>query len=846
VLLRAGGGDVEDAPLLLLGDLALARLDLGEALAVERLAAAQRRQPQPDHAVVGDAQRPVVVAAVLAEVGHAHDRELQPLGAVDRHQPDRVERLGLERGLALARQRGVALGDRVDETAQVAPLLGLVLARHAHQLAHVGHPPGAGGQGEHVAVVAGARDGAVDQRLERYLGGGAALGGEQLGEGGRAAGVGGRQELRELVLRLAQQPPWVAAGVPPEQADQGDGVERQPGERRRQHAVHRQLVERVRERGQPLAQVGDLLLLPVAAPADHVSVDPPLRERALVEAHVRGRPEQEHDVAPLPAALDAQLVDALGKQARLGGAPRRGGVHRGAERVVGAERLVPALLAEVGHQQLDRRGHARRLRLAARLKRLEALRPDPGEAAVDRLEHLGTAAEVDGDALRPPVGGGALPVTAEHLHVGVPEAVDRLVLVADSEQVVALEQLQQLVLKRVGVLELVDEHVLEALGVLMAQALVVAQQVAREQLEVLEVEPRAGALAPLVALPVQLEQGPQQAVVAVLAVLAAERGVGAESVAVLHACVRAERLGVAADREVPEVCRIGQLARGYALDQPERALELPDRALDGHAAAGAQLGQRRPCGGLEPGRRLRGRRHGQRLEPRPPLALAAQARVRGADHLADLVGGVRGDQLEPLGVGAHELLERRVERVGADPLRLQLVEHAEVGVDAGAERVGAQHARAEAVDRRDPGPLGSAGVGAPAQLDEAIAHARLHLGRRLLGERDRQHRLDRRAVLDHGAHEALDKHGRLARARAGAHDQRAVPAGDGALLLGGERGHPSHLQIDGYEQPPFQAHWSGSQPSSPPRMRASVSRTWARAQSSFARNSSGGSTSVRV
>ena len=125
-----------------------------------------------------------------------------------------------------------------------------------------------------------------------------------------------------------------------------------------------------------------------------------------------------------------------------------------------------------------------------------------------------------------PVGGRVRPVAAEHLDVRVPEAVDRLVLVADPEQVAALEQGKQLVLERVGVLELVDEDVLEALGVLAAQTRVAGEQVAREQLEVLEVERGAGSLAAFVALAVELEQHAQQRVVAVLALGGAERGVG--------------------------------------------------------------------------------------------------------------------------------------------------------------------------------------------------------------------------------------------------------------------------------------------------------------------------------
>ena len=137
--------------------------------------------------------------------------------------------------------------------------------------------------------------------------------------------------------------------------------------------------------------------------------------------------------------------------------------------------------------------------------------------------------------LGPALRGGLRPVLAEHLHVRVAEAVDRLVLVADAEHVVAPELLEQLVLQRVRVLELVHEHVLEALRVLDPQALVIGEQVAGEQLEVLEVDRRAGALAGLVALAVQLEQLAQHRVVAVLLALARERGVAGQRLAVLHA-----------------------------------------------------------------------------------------------------------------------------------------------------------------------------------------------------------------------------------------------------------------------------------------------------------------------
>ncbi len=58
--------------------------------------------------------------------------------------------------------------------------------------------------------------------------------------------------------------------------------------------------------------------------------------------------------------------------------------------------------------------------------------------------------------------------------------------------------------------------------------------------------------------------------------------------------------------------------------------------------------------------------------------------------------------------------------------------------------------------------------------------------------------LHRHVVLDHGRHEALDQHGRLAGARPGPHHQRVLAAADGALLLlGVSAAHPSHRQIEG-------------------------------------------------
>ena len=535
---------------------------------------------------------------------------------------------------------------------QVAPLLGLELARHPHQLAHVGHPPCPGGQREDVAVVAGLADGSVHERLERLLRSRAPLGLEQPHEAFEPAPVLSGQVVRQPV-GLGDRPPDVAPGLPGVQADQRHGVERQPAQRRGKHAVHGQLVERVREGGQPVAQVGHLLLGPVAAPADHVRGDAALLESALVEAHARGRAEQQHDVAPLPSALRRELLDPLRQEARLGGPPGSGAVHRGPKGIVDAERLVPAFLVLVGHEQLDARRRSRRIRTCPVVlaQRLEVSAPGLLKATVDRLEHLAAAAEVDRDALRPAGLDRGVPVAAEHADVRVAKAVDRLALVPDPKQVVALELSEQLVLERIGVLELVDEHVGESLGVLEAQALVGREQVARDQLEVLEVEPRPRALAVGVAVAVELEQHAQHRVVVVFALPAAEALVGAERRAVLVADGRAERVGVLPDRQLLEIVGVGQLTGRHPLEHGRAALEPLDRRGDALSRSGPRkLGERGAHRGLEPLGLARDARRLRFIEARAASAAAAQSRVGGAHHVTQAVGRVGRDHLEALGL----------------------------------------------------------------------------------------------------------------------------------------------------------------------------------------------------
>src|SRR5215470_112905 len=109
------------------------------------------------------------------------------------------------------------------------------------------------------------------------------------------------------------------------------------------------------------------------------------------------------------------------------------------------------------------------------------------EELVDGCEHLGTRAVVERERKRLLDG---LPPLAEDLHVGMPEPVDRLELVADEEQLRFRrpQQVDDLGLKAVRVLELVDEDRAEARLLALAQLRLRPEEIARLELEVLEVE----------------------------------------------------------------------------------------------------------------------------------------------------------------------------------------------------------------------------------------------------------------------------------------------------------------------------------------------------------------------
>ena len=595
---------------------------------------------------------------------------------------------------------------------------------------------------------------------------------------------------------VAERGPGALLVAPARLGEQHQRIGPGAAERRRQRRVERRLVARVGQQREVRDPVADLLLRPVAAAADDVRRQALLLQRLLVEAQRARRPHEQDDVAQGPPRVVDLGAQPRGDGARLRPAPRlrreAGEPELGLALLpaggLAGEQLDARLLGRVGREQ------AQLVRPAARHERREARSEQRREGGVDDVEDLRTRTEVD----RQPAHAVAAQrgaARAEDADVGVPEAVDRLRLVADREQVPALQRLEHVELEPVGVLELVDHDQLEALRPARAQAVVAREQVAHAQLQVLEVDAGAGGLGRGVGAAEAGQQRVDQHERRSRVMVRAGGAVGLPGLAVGRAVVVLERLGAA--RQPRGVERAGQRragARGRAgqrragargrARKPLARLQRLQRGRHARAVAGRRTqGGGGASGGLRERGRVGRRRLGRHEQPRTGRAAAAQRRVRARHHRLELAP-VRGREVERGRAAIGDPgLQRRVERRRGEPPRRRLVEHAEARVQPRSERLAAQHARAEAVDRADPGGVDLARVLRLPELLEAPPDPLAQLGRGLVRERQRQDRADRDAVVADGLGEPLDHHGGLAGPGAGRQQRGAAAVGDRRALL---------------------------------------------------------------
>ncbi len=304
--------------------------------------------------------------------------------------------------------------------------------------------------------------------------------------------------------------------------------------------------------------------------------------------------------------------------------------------------------------------------------------------------------------------GEALAEVEDVAHRGGAEAVDGLGVVADAGDAAAVgpQQRDDVGLQRVGVLELVDEHVVEALAharpgdgvgeqaapeeeqvvVVQDLLLLLAVRVAREEL----CEPRLRRLAPRERRAQHLRQ--RQLRVDAARVHVEARGLLREARAVAADAERGARdvhevLGVAAveDREVrlqADVARVhAQQARG---DGVERAA--PDALLQAAGAEGGEAGGADGAGGagsaagrgrlrqqrVDAPQHLGGGAAREREQQDAPRVGAAGDEVRDAVHQRGRLAGARAGDDEQRAVavrGGGELLGIEVGEHGRTPVR---------------------------------------------------------------------------------------------------------------------------------------------------------------------------------
>ncbi len=222
-------------------------------------------------------------------------------------------------------------------------------------------------------------------------------------------------------------------------------------------------------------RVADLPAVVVTRAADHLVRHTAAHQRLLDDAALGVGAVEHGDLSPVDGVRVAQLVGSGGDEAGL------------VVLVLGPVADDPVAAPDVGPQVLG---------LAVDVV------GDHGVGGVE--DRLRAAVVLVEDDRRDTIRKGVLELH-DVAQVGTPEAVDRLVAVADHGDVAvaAGEQQDELVLGDVGVLVLVDEHVLEALAVGLEDVRVLAEQGDGVDEQVVEVH-RPGGVQPALVLGVHL------------------------------------------------------------------------------------------------------------------------------------------------------------------------------------------------------------------------------------------------------------------------------------------------------------------------------------------------------
>ena len=353
-------------------------------------------------------------------------------------------------------------------------------------------------------------------------------------------------------------------------------------------------------------------------------------------------------------------------------------------------RLVLACVGGlVGDEQLDRWAEDGIRKVAGGREWLELVAEVRPEQMIDDGEYFRARAVVPRQRQNTR---GALSPLAKDAHIGVAESVDRLELVSDEEHFALAgtrsERVDQLALQSVRVLELVDHDRAETQLFALADRRLVPQEVARTQLQVLEVEGRLAVLC----LPILRGEAGQQ----LLEQIAVARRQLVECR--LFDCTTCFFVRGAAFSAYAQVVEVEEpIGPRFRFDDGQRFLR--SRAIGLAQPAVADEAARRLTGFFEPGGET-----WSLAELEQELAAGGAQRLEHSDeHPPEICRAVNGEQTQTLRVlVCAERVERGLERFAAQHATLAVVEHSETRIDTRREWMRAEQPVTEAVDGRNP------------------------------------------------------------------------------------------------------------------------------------------------
>ena len=776
MLLGPGHRHIEEP----VGFLLLALADVGGGQAASRVVFVSLERPPPPRAepvVLGEQEARHGPGSVSLQRREDGDGELQALGGMHRQDLDRAAARRVRRVLLGQAhfQRGVqGRGYRVQA--------GRALAGPPFDPVQEAVCVGEGFQSilplPQKRPVAGCGDGARQQEARRHGVAVVPALGEEVAEARQARLLVRLQfsRVRRLVLkRLAE---IAAVQFEPEQARVAEAAER-----RLQHRRQADLVAGVAQNPEERRQFGGFRgpeQAPAAAgPAGHAA----LAQGGGEAGRLGVSADQNADVVPLQgpgrqrrsapvreAQASLEFVEALREPGCLA-----------------LQRLFAAMLHD---QRFDARLRLRRELVGAD----QAVGFDPRarpsrQQAMHGFDDLAAAAKIlrEADHFAPlALDGGA--VGAEHVLVGVPEPVDRLVDVAHDEadrtarRMRREQAVHELHLQRIRVLELVDQDVLE----LELRAALLAQQGGRLGEHVVEIEPAGFAFGFRERLQDAAGRGEQPL---------ARNIVGGRHE---RRPARGQQLVLETPDEFPGRTLLAQtlcLVPRFIQQFRQRSFARARRGLD-------PAGQIRQLGALLGFRHLaqRGSQLGPWLRGRLLERVAAETPdpVREIGQVVAQGKGIaragprtarrvsRQEFPERLAALGERFVERPFDRGAEQAQALRLVEHLERRIDARVERVFLQQPTAERVDGRDLGVLepGPSLWRAALRPEQASAH---FVGG-LLRERDGENALRRNFPLQDEPPQPFHQDASLAGAGPrGDADISLLPTLDGSPLGLGQR-----------------------------------------------------------